>query len=119
MTGGVSAVEGIVCRVRHVEEGAGALAGPLGDTAPGVEPLARVNAAEPAGPALLRHLKLKERDVVGGRAGRAAGELGGHRAAVGELPGRAGIVAADGLAIDNEGRDRLAELPGELAGGVG
>jgi hypothetical protein len=31
------------------------------------------------------------------------------------LPVRAGIVAADGLAVEQERRDRLAERPGELA----
>src|ERR1700716_2040595 len=43
------------------------------------------------------------------------GDLAGHRAAVGQLPGRAGIMAADNLVVRNQRRDRLPESPGQLA----
>src|SRR6266699_1333381 len=41
--------------------------------------------------------------------------FGRHGAAVHVLPVRAGGMAADRLALEQERRDRLAEYPGELA----
>ena len=52
-------------------------------------------------------------------ARRVAGDLADDRAAVHVLPVRTGVVAADGLAVEQQRRDRLAERPGELAVGAG
>ena len=55
----------------------------------------------------------------GGCARRVAGNLADDRAAVHVLPVRPGVMPADGLAVEQERRDRLAERAGELAVGTG
>ena len=50
------------------------------------------------------------------RAGRARRDLADDPAAVDMLPVRAGVVASDRLAVEQERRDRLAERPGQAAG---
>jgi len=47
--------------------------------------------------------------------GGVADRLAGDGAAVPMLPGWPGVMAAHRLVIEKEGRDRLAEHPGELA----
>ena len=45
--------------------------------------------------------------------------LGGHCTAVGQLPIRTGIVPTDGLALEDQGGNRFAKLPDQLATAVG
>src|SRR5215510_5952811 len=96
-------------------ERAGVIAGAGVDAASRVDPLHRRNAGERAAAAMRRHLELEPGNVAG-RLTRDVGDcLADRGAAVGVLPGRPGIVAPDGLSIEQQRRDRLAEGPGELA----
>src|ERR1700756_1337007 len=65
--------------------------------------------------AAVHDVQLEPGNVVRRRAGRVADRLAGHGAAIPMLPGWPGVMAANRLVIDKEGRDRLAEHPGELA----
>ncbi len=78
-----------------------------------------VTAAEDAAAAPGNHVKFEPGDIVRRRARGAAGNLADHGTAVAVLPGRSGIVTADGLAFGQQCRDRLAERPGQLAVGAG
>src|SRR5208282_3827921 len=60
-------------------------------------------------------LKFKPGNVICCRARRIADNLSRHGAAVGVLPGGAGIMTSDGLASGDQRRDRLAKGPRELA----
>src|SRR5262245_61863344 len=89
------------------------------DAAHGVDPLHRGHARQRAAPALRGDFELEPRDVACALARRIGGGLGDHGAAVRVLPVRPGIVAPDGLAVEHEGGDRLAQRPCELAVGAG
>jgi hypothetical protein len=69
---------------------------------------------EPANP-FLQTVVRRPLSAVHRRAGRVADRLAGDGAAVAMLPGWPGVMAADRLVVEKEGRDRLAEHPGELA----
>ena len=85
----------------------------------GIDPLHRGDGRQHAAAAAGGHLELEPGDVAGRRARRVADDLADHGAAVAVLPARTGIVPADGLAVGDQRRDRLAESPGELAVGAG
>jgi hypothetical protein len=109
-------VERVVGGVRHAEQRACGRTRAVGGAALGVEPLDRRDFGKPAVAAARRGLELQERNVLRGCAGRAPNDLGGDDAAVGKLPVRTGIVAADGLAaLVKQRRDRFPELLGEPA----
>src|SRR5204863_7906071 len=83
--------------------------------ADGVNPLHRRHAGERTAAATRNHLELEQRDVLWRCAGRVGGDLADDRAAIHMLPVRSGVVTADGLAVQDERRDGLAEGPSELA----
>src|SRR5262249_341098 len=85
------------------------------DAAARVDPLHRRDVRQQASAAMRRHLEFEPGNVVGRLPRNVGGRFGDHGAAVGVLPGRPGIVAADGLAIEDERGDGLAEPPGEFA----
>src|SRR5262245_49149154 len=59
--------------------------------------------------------ELEPGDVARAVAGGAPDGLADYGAAVHGFPARAGIVAADSLALEDQCRDRFAETPRELA----
>src|SRR5580698_10594023 len=105
----------ILRRIGRRLEAAGLVAGAVELAALGVDPLHGGDAGQDAAATRGGYLKLQPGDVVSRGARRVAGGLADHSAAVDVLPVRPGIVAADGLAVDQKGRDRFAEGPGELA----
>src|SRR3954454_7558140 len=107
--------EHVIRRIRCAMKCAGFIASPLVPAADRVNPLHRRHTRERTAPAARHHLKLEQRDVLWRCAWRIAGDLGDHRAAIHVLPVRAGVVAADGLAVREQRSDRLAENPRELA----
>src|SRR5262249_54575339 len=85
------------------------------DAAYRVDPLHRRHPGEQARAAMRGHLELEPGDVARRLAWGAGGGLADHCATVDVLPVRPRIVTADGLAIEQERRARLAERPGKLA----
>src|ERR1700738_995893 len=80
-----------------------------------VDPLHGRDARERAASAVVRHFELEPGNIVRRLAGSIARGLCSHGAAVDMLPVRAGIVTSDGLAVEQQRRDRLAERPCKLA----
>src|SRR5262245_59904367 len=109
----------VVGRVGRAVEGAGLVASAAHDAAHGVDALDGRRRRKDAAAAARRYFELEPGDVARGLAGRVGEHLAGDAAAVDVIPVRAGVVAADRLAVDEERRDRLAERPGELAVGAG
>src|SRR5713101_2086677 len=107
--------ESIVRRIRHAQERTARVTRSVGRATFGVDSLDRRGAGELARPTLRRNLEFEQRDVFRRRTGSATGHLAGHRAAVGQFPTRTCIVPTDGLAVGDQRRNRLAELPDELA----
>src|SRR5262249_6903235 len=66
-----------------------------------------------------RYLELEPRDIAGRLPCDIGDRLADERAAVDVLPARPGKMAADAFAIEQQGRDRLAEGPCQLALGAG
>ena len=96
-------------------ERAGFVAGTGQHAALGIDPLHRGHARERAASPMSGHFKLEPRDVACGFARSVAGGFGGYRTAVDVLPVGSRIMTADGLALQQQRRDRLAERPGQLA----
>src|SRR5204862_3125223 len=101
--------EDVVRRIRHAAEGAGCVAGAVELPAPCIDPLYGGDAAENAAAAPGNHFKLQPGNIVLRRARCVAGSLPDYGAAVAVFPVRSGIVTADGFAVDQQCRDRLAE----------
>src|SRR5690348_12352820 len=112
-------VKNVICGIRHASERTEFIAWPFEAAAFGAESLNCRCSAELSLAAPRRRYKLEQGDIVGGRARRRTGNLSGHRAAVGEFPCWAGIMATYCLAGDEQRRDRLAELPNARARRVG
>src|SRR5262245_15529332 len=66
-----------------------------------------------------RHLELEPGNIARRLARDVGDRLADHGAAVGVLPVRPGIVTADGFAVEQQRRDRLAKYPCELAVAAG
>src|SRR5215470_8890560 len=107
--------EHVVRRIRRRERGPGLLAGAIDLTALGIDALDCSHARERTGAPRLHGFELEPGNVLWGCTVGAADRLADDTAAVGMLPGWAQIMPADGFAIRNQGRNRLAELPGEFA----
>src|SRR5580704_18970634 len=63
--------------------------------------------------------ELEQGNILRGRASGATCDLARDRATIGQLPARTGKVSTDRLAIDEQCRNGLAELPNELSAGIG
>src|SRR3954452_21968528 len=111
--------EDVVGRIGRALEIAGLVARTLELAAMGVDALNRRNRREDAAAPVGRHFQFQPGNVARGGTRGVAGGLGGHGAAVGMLPVRSGIVTADRLALRQQGGDRFAKTPGELAVGAG
>src|SRR5580704_5306012 len=109
------AQEAVISRVCHAAKTAGAITGPLQRTAVGREPLHGGDVAQKSAATVVRYVKLEPRNIACGLAWRGGGDFADHGAAVGQLPGRTGVVAADSLAVEQQRRDRLTECPRQLA----
>jgi hypothetical protein len=96
-------------------EGAGLIARTGVDPALRVDLLHRCHARECPPASVRARSEFEPRNVVRPLAGHMRQYFGRHGAAVHVLPVRAGVMAADRLAVEQERRDRLAEYPGELA----
>jgi hypothetical protein len=107
--------EDIICGIGDAAKGAGLIACALGGAAMAVDPLHGGDIRERPASAAVHDVQLEPGNVVHCRAGRVADRLAGHGAAIPMLPGWPGVMAANRLVIDKEGRDRLAEHPSELA----
>ena len=81
----------------------------------GVDPLHGGDIRERPASAAVHDVELEPGNIVHRRAGRVANRHAGDGAAVPMLPGWSGVMAADRLVVEKEGRDWLAEHPGELA----
>jgi hypothetical protein len=84
----------------------------------GIDPLHRGDRGQHAAAAAGGHLELQPGDVACRGAGGIADHLADDGAAIAVLPARTGIVPADGLAVGDQGGDRLAKSPGQLAVGA-
>ncbi len=114
------AQEHVVGGVGRAALGAGLVAGALEFAARRVDPLHRGDAGmRMPVPRRGGHRRASARDIVGDRAGALPTALPTTALPSHVLPGRPGIVPADGLAIEQQRRDRLAERPGQLAVGAG
>src|SRR5215470_10432095 len=105
----------IIRRIGRREHGANLVAGTLELAALGVDSLNRGYAGERTGAARLHRFKFEPRDILRGRAVGAGDQLADNPAAVFMLPGWSGVMPSDGLAVLDQSRDRLTELPSELA----
>src|SRR5262245_11365246 len=114
------AEEHVVRGVGDAQVRASLVAGALrGGAALGVDALDCRHAGKQPRAASLRDLELEPRDVFGRGARRPPRDLAHYSAAVAVLPARSRVVAAHRLAVEEERRDGLAELPPELAARVG
>src|SRR5216683_3027415 len=112
------AQEHIVGGVGRALEGAGLVAGSLKLAAYRVDPLHRGGGGEDAAAAVGNHLELEPGNIVRCRARSVTGGLADRGAAIAVFPVRSGIVAADGLAVDQQGRNRLARSGVSLTAGA-
>ena len=109
------AQEHVVCGVGRVAIAAGLFALALEFAARRIDPLHRGDTGEDAGAAPGGHGQLQPGDIVRRGAGGVADRLADDGARVDVFPVRPRIVPADGLAVEQQRRDRLAECPGQLA----
>ena len=80
-----------------------------------IDPLHGRDAGQNAFAAAFDDVKLEPRNVVRSGGRRASAELAHHGAAVDVFPIRPDIVAADGFAVEEKRRNRLAGDPAERA----
>src|SRR5664279_5282237 len=113
------AQEHILRGIGRAAGGAGLVTGAVKLSALGVDPLHCGDAGEDTAATLGNYTELEPGNIVRRSTRRAAGDLADHGAAVIVLPIRPGIMPADGLAIEQQSRDRLAERPGQFAVGAG
>src|SRR5258706_475069 len=111
--------EYVVRRIGRRERRPGLVAGAIDLAALGIDALNCSHAGERAGAARLYDLELEPGNVLLGCTVGATGRLADDTAAVCMLPGWAHIMPADGFAVHNQGRNRLAELPGKFAAFAG
>src|ERR1700687_302237 len=101
----------VVGGVGRAAEGAGAVARALQLSALCIDPLYGRDAGEDAAAAPGNYVELQPGNIVRRCARGAAGNFSDHGAPVAMLPVWSGIVMADGLAVDQQCRDRFAECP--------
>ena len=105
----------VVGRIGHGQKRPRGFAWPFDNAALGVESLDRRDTGQLTRSAMGDRFKLEQGNILRRRTGGATGDLAGDRTAIGQLPTRAGKVSTDRLAVDEQRRNGLAELPNELS----
>src|SRR5262249_55015631 len=111
--------EHVLRAVGDTQVRSGLVARALRNAALGIDALDGRHARQDAVAAPLCDLELEPRDVRRAPAGRSRDGLADDCAAVVVLPTRPSIVPTRGLAVDEQRRNGLAELPREPAARVG